>query len=140
VTEHLPVDYLTVEDMLELVDLERLGPVRDVGLLESAAHRPATAVFGEEAYPELATKAGALLHSLVRNHALVDGNKRLGWLACRTFLLINGMRTSLSQDEAVQLVLDVASGQLDDVVEIGNRLHTRWGDKEDLLLAPSDAF
>lgn len=115
-------EYLTTEDLLALVELDRLGPVRDVGLLESAAHRSATSVFGQEAYPDLPTKAGALMQSIVGNHALIDGNKRLGWLACRTFLLVNGLRPALSEDQAVQLVIDVASGALHDVGEIGKRL------------------
>lgn len=73
--------YLTLDDLLTLcLDLQ-IGPVRDVGLLDSAAHRPTTTLFGADAYPGLPLKAAVLMESLVRNHPLVDGNKRLGWLA-----------------------------------------------------------
>jgi death on curing protein len=89
-----PVEFLDLDDLLELAR-RLLGdppPVRDVGLLESAVARPRTTVFGEDAYPDLLTKASALLQSVVKNHALVDGNKRLGWLSTAVFLSINGNR------------------------------------------------
>lgn len=63
--------------------------VRDIGLLESAVARPRASAFGEDAYPTLHLKAAALLESLARNHALVDGNKRLAWVATRLFLVFN---------------------------------------------------
>jgi death-on-curing protein len=91
-------------------------------LLESALARPQTTVFGADAYPDLATKAAALLHSLARNHALVDGNKRLAWLATYVFLDINGCRVTATDDEVVELVLAIAAGKLDDVVPIAARL------------------
>jgi death on curing protein len=87
--------------------------VRDVGLLASAAARPRTSVLGRDAYASLAEKAAALMHSLARNHALVDGNKRLALLATVVFLRINGYRPDLADDEAFDLTLSVASGQLD---------------------------
>ncbi len=87
------VVHLDVEDLLGLVRLLRAGPVRDVGLLDAAAHRPRSSAFGQDAYPTVPLKAAALLHSLVGNHALVDGNERLGWLATTVFLDINGYRT-----------------------------------------------
>lgn len=105
-------EYLDVED---LVDLARMllgdpPPVRDIGLLGSAAARPQTTVFGEDAYPDVWTKAAALLHSLVKNHPLVDGNKRLGWLAAAAFLEINGIRiTRASNDDVYDLVYAVAA-------------------------------
>jgi hypothetical protein len=71
-------DYLNLDDLLVVVDDLNVDPVRDVGLLDSAAHRPTTHVWGREAYPSLDEKAAALLESLVGNHALVDSNKRLG--------------------------------------------------------------
>ena len=91
-----PTEYLDLDD---LVDLARtlLGdppPIRDIGLLGSAAARPQTTAFGEDAYPNLLTKAAALLQSLVNNHSLVDGNKRLGWLATAVFLELNGVTQS----------------------------------------------
>jgi death-on-curing protein len=114
---------LTAGELLRVA--ERVLPtvaVRDHGLLESAALRPSTTVMGEDAYPTLTAKAAALLHSVVRNHPLVDGNKRLALAAVFTFLGVNGWRLTLSQDEAFELVMAVASGELDDVAEIAARL------------------
>lgn len=107
------MEYLDIEDLLSLVRILGAGPGRDVGLLESAAARPRASAFGEEAYPALELKAAALLHSLVRNHALVDGNKRLGWLAAVVFLDINEHRPDVDDDQAFDLVMDVASGTAD---------------------------
>ena len=89
------------------------GPVRDVGLLDSAAARPRSSAFGEDAYPTLHTKAAALFHSLVRNHALVDGNKRLAWLATTVFLELNGEEVTVTDDEAFELVMAAAEDQID---------------------------
>lgn len=106
-----PVEYLDLEDLLTLATL-LLGdppPVRDMGLLGSAAARPGTSAFGEDAYPDLWSKAAALLQSLVGNHALVDGNKRLGWLATATFLELNGVPvTGIANDDVYDLVMGVA--------------------------------
>ncbi len=107
------MEYLSLEDLLDLVDALGTGPVRDLGLLDSACHRPQSGLFGREAYPTLAGKAGALMHSLACNHALVDGNKRLALLATAVFLHINGYRLDLADDEAFDLVMSVAAGQLD---------------------------
>jgi death on curing protein len=115
------VEYLGVEDLLAFVRELGIGPVRDVGLLDSAAARPRATVLGEDAYPTIAEKAAALLHSVARNHALTDGNKRLAWLATAVFLDINGCVTALDDDEAFRLVMDV-SGGLDEVTEIARRL------------------
>lgn len=104
-------EYLTVEDLLALVDDLAVGPVRDIGLLESAAHRPTTVLWGVEAYPGIEEKAAALLESVVGNHALGDGNKRLGWLATVVFLDLNGVRIEAPDDDAYDLVVAVASGE-----------------------------
>jgi death-on-curing protein len=108
-----PVEYLDLDDLLDLAEL-LLGPdasVRDVGLLGSAAARPPTTVGGADAYPDLWTKAAALLDSVVNNHALVDGNKRLGWLATAVFLQLNGIDVSVAgNDDVYDLVMDVAGG------------------------------
>lgn len=92
--------------------------VRDHGLLGSAAARPPTTVFGADAYPTLAEKAAALLHSVAMNHALIDGNKRLALAATITFLGVNGMRLTLTNDQAYELIISVASGQLREVSDI----------------------
>lgn len=102
--------FLGTEDLLALADDLGVGPVRDVGLLESAAHRPTSSLWGSEAYPTLFVKAAALLDSVVNNHALVDGNKRLGWLAAVVFLDVNGIWIDAPDDAAYDLVIAVASG------------------------------
>lgn len=112
--------YLDLEDLIRIAARVVGGEVqiRDVGLLESAAHRPRTTVFGSDAYPAVHDKAAALLHSVVSNHALVDGNKRLGLAAVIAFLGLNGWRLTLSNDEAYDLVIAVATGALSDVTTI----------------------
>ena len=118
--------FLDLADVLALAS-RLLGdppPIRDVGLLESAVARPRTVVFGVEAYETLWTKAAALLQSIVNNHALIDGNKRLGWLATAVFLELNDIPISLaSNDDVYELVLSVASGS-PDVEEIAKRLQS----------------
>lgn len=106
-------EYLSLEDLLALVDDLQVGPLRDLGLLDSAAHRPQTSLWGREAYRTLDEKAAALLESLVRNHPLVDGNKRLGWLATVVFLDINEIWLEAPDDDAYDLVIAVASGEVD---------------------------
>ena len=88
-------------------------PIRDIGLLGSAVARPRTRPFGVDAYPDIWTKAASLLQSIVKNHALVDGNKRLGWLATAVFLEINGAGVSAADnDDVYTLVADVAASDL----------------------------
>lgn len=107
------VEYLDVEDLVDLAGL-LLGhppPIRDMGLLGSAAARPQTTVFGEDAYPDIWTKAAALLQSVVKNHPLVDGNKRLGWLSTAVFLELNGVATEHATDDDVyEFVVGIAAG------------------------------
>ncbi len=115
-----PVEYLDLEDLLIIAE-RLLGapvPVRDMGLLGSAAARPHTSVFGEDAYPDLWTKAASLLQSIVKNHPLVDGNKRLGWVATAVFLELNGVPAAAASNDAVHdLVVAVAAAQIE-VAEI----------------------
>lgn len=115
------IEYLELEDALGLVRALGVGPVQDVGLLDSALARPKSSAFGEDAYPTLSTKAAALLHSLTGNHPLVDGNKRLAWLATVVFADLNGYEPSLSDDEAFALVMEVAQGALG-VADIATRI------------------
>jgi death on curing protein len=117
------MEYLTVEDLLVIVE-ETVGraAVRDLGLLDSAAHRPRASAFGEDAYPTLHDKAAALLEGIVRNHALVDGNKRLAWAAAVVFYDLNGFTLDPpSDDQAVELVVAAAAGELELAV-LGRRL------------------
>jgi death on curing protein len=107
-----PVQFLDIEDLIDLATalLGDQPPIRDLGLLGSAVARPRATAFGEDAYPDLWTKAAALLQSIVNNHPLVDGNKRLGWLATAVFLEINGVSaTKASNDDVYDLVMEVAA-------------------------------
>jgi death-on-curing protein len=116
--------YLSVEQALRIARAAVGGPVevRDIGLLDSAVHRPRASVLGQDAYPDQLTKAAALLHSLARNHPLVDGNKRLAWLATYVFCAKNGVELEPDDDAAYELVVAVASGSLDDVDRIAESL------------------
>lgn len=105
--------HLDVEDLLDLVRRLAVGPIRDVGLLDAAAARPRSTAFGLDAYPTVWAKAATLLHSIVTTHPLVDGNKRLGWLATVVFMDINGTRYEGGDDAAFRLVMDVAEGRGD---------------------------
>jgi death on curing protein len=124
-------DYLDLEDLLDMARAAVGGDpeVRDYGLLESALARPRASVFGQDAYSDLHLKAAAALHSLARNHALVDGNKRLAWTACRTFLAINGQWISAPEDDRFEFVIQVATGALADLDKIAGRLRT-WSYQE----------
>ena len=113
--------YLTLEDLLHVAE-RTLGPgvaIRDIGLLEAAVARPQASAFGKDGYPDLHTKAGALLLSICKNHALIDGNKRLALAGAIAFLGMNGWRLTLSNDEAYDLVIAVACGDLVDADEVG---------------------
>jgi death-on-curing protein len=118
------VIHLDLEDVLHVATraLGHAPDVRDHGLLESALTRPQATAFGEDAYPTIHEKAGALLHSLARNHALVDGNKRLALAATIAFLGMNGLRLTFGNDEAYDLIISVATGRTDDVPSIAAAL------------------
>jgi death-on-curing protein len=115
------VIYLTLPELLHVAG-RVLGPddfvVRDYGLLEAALARSRATAFGQDAYPSLDAKAAALLHSLARNHALIDGNKRLALAGIIAFYGLNGRRLTLTNDEAYELVMKVAAGELDQVEDI----------------------
>ena len=116
--------YLTLPELLHVAG-RVLGPevaVRDYGLLEAALARPQATAFGKDAYPSLEAKAAALLHSLARNRALIDGNKRLALAAVIAFYGLNGRRLRDTNDQAYELVIKVAAGELDQVDEISAML------------------
>jgi death-on-curing protein len=119
VTEHLDL-----EDLLVAAEVALGGPpqVRDIGILEAAVARNRASVYGEDAYPDLHAKAAALLHSIVTGHALIDGNKRLGWVSVRLFYRLNGGDLRVPIDEAFDLVTSIADGSLRDVPDIAERL------------------
>lgn len=106
--------YLTVGEVAEINE-RLLGPDRlsDFGLLESAVMRPQQTVFGSDAYPDIHSKAAALLHSLARNHPFLDGNKRSALLAVTLFYGLNGWKLQMDNGAAVALMVDVAEGLLD---------------------------
>lgn len=105
-------EYLDRDDVLTAgsIAVGQVVQVGDYGLLDAAVARPRTTVFGLDAYPDLFTKAAALLHSLARNHALIDGNKRTAWAAAWTFLYINGVSLGhFDIDDAEAFMNDVAA-------------------------------
>ena len=118
--------YLDLEDLLHIAE-RTLGKVevRDRGLLEAALARPQASAFGEDAYPSTVEKAAGLIHSIARNHALVDGNKRLALAGGIAFLGINGLRLTMSNDEAYDLIISIATGELDDVHDIAGVLRAK---------------
>jgi len=124
VTDDVDVEYVDLDDLVTLA-VALLGdppPLRDIGLLAAAAARPRASAFGKDAYPDIWSKAAALLHSIVKNHPLVDGNKRLGWLACAVFLELNGVAAgSATNDDVYDLVLHVAATD-EELANIAQRL------------------
>lgn len=122
----VPIRHLTLEQALAVARAAVDGPVavRDLGLLDAAVNRPRAAMFGQPAYPDIWHMAAALLHSLVTSHPLVDGNKRLGWLATWVFLAKNGIRLDVETDEAYDFVIGVADGTSRDVSPIAAQLES----------------
>lgn len=120
-------EFLDLDDLLTAAEAAVGGSaeVRDVGLLQSAIARPPATAFGAEAYPSLDDKAAALLQSIVAGHPLVDGNKRLGWVAVRLFYRLNEADVHPSPDDAYDLIVAIASGHLRDVPAIAATLG-RW--------------
>ncbi|MEP7055424.1 MAG: Fic family protein [Actinomycetota bacterium] len=119
--------YLDLDDLLYVAERAVGHPVdvRDGGLLESALARPRASAFGPDSYPDLDHKVAALLHSLARNHALIDGNKRLALAATIAFHGVNGRVMRLSNAAAYDLIVAVATGEMDDVEAIAARLVTK---------------
>jgi death-on-curing protein len=114
--------YLTIDELIyineQIPSRERIHTivdgkrkVRDMGLLEAAAARPAQTVFGQDAYPTPQEKGAALLHSLARNHPFADGNKRTATIALIFMLHVNGLRVTWDETEALAQIVAVAEGQ-----------------------------
>ena len=116
--------YLTAPELIYIASRVIDGDVtvRDHGLLDSATARPQATVFGTHAYETVEEKAASLLHSLARNRALIDGNKRLALAATIAFLGLDGLRLTMSNDQAYELVIDVATGNVDEVAGIADRI------------------
>jgi death on curing protein len=127
VTEHLDLD-----DLLAAAEaaLGRPPEVRDIGILEAAVARTRASVYGEDAYPDLDAKAAALLHSIITGHALIDGNKRLGWVAVRLFYRLNDRDLRVPIVDAFDLVAAIADGSLRDVASIAAKLRA-WSSELD---------
>ncbi|MGC5010210.1 type II toxin-antitoxin system death-on-curing family toxin [Streptosporangium sp. DT93] len=120
------IRHLTLEQVLDLAELAvgATPELRDLGLLDSAVHRPRASMFGQEAYPDLFTKAAALLHSMATNHPFVDGNKRVAWVVTIVFLSWNGTTIDTGDDRAYDFVIAVASGKLTEIDEIADVLRS----------------
>jgi death on curing protein len=123
--------YLDLDDLLAAAEaaLGQPAQVRDIGLLQASAARPQMTAFGEDAYATIDLKAAALLHSLVTSHPLLDGNKRLGWVAVRLFYLLNGEDLRSTRDEAFDLVVGIAGGIIIEVGAIAERL-VEWRSRD----------
>lgn len=120
-------DHLDLDDLLVVAEafLGHAPEVRDYGLLEAAIARPRASVFGQDAYPTIELQAAALLLSLVGNHALVDGNKRLGWVGGLLFLSLNGVELRVDTDADTELVMSIAEGRRSDVADVAAELTAR---------------
>jgi death-on-curing protein len=118
--------YVTVEEALQAIRAVHGGDpltyIRDTVLLQSALARPAATLFGRDAYPDVHSKGAALLHSLLRNHALLDGNKRTGWVLCVLFFHLNGYEQQYDEDAQFDLILAVAAGEIEEIGAIARRL------------------
>ncbi|WP_328604170.1 type II toxin-antitoxin system death-on-curing family toxin [Amycolatopsis sp. NBC_00345] len=117
----MSLEYLTLDDLLALAADLGVSRIRDLGLLDAAAHRPQSSLMGQDAYPTLDEKAAVLLESIVRNHPLIDGNKRLGWMATFVFYGLNDVDLDAPEDDAYELVIAVATGSTD-YGEVAERL------------------
>lgn len=110
--------YLTVEDICGFNEaFVGPGQLRDLGLLESAVMRPQQALVAGDLYPDLHSKAAALVHSLIGNHPFVDGDKRTAMASALVFHGLNGWRLAPTEAQLIHLALDIASGEFN-VAEI----------------------
>ena len=105
------MQYLSLEDALQQISIAGFY-VKEVGLLDSALARPQTSVFGEDAYPTLELKAAAMTHSVIKNHPMVDGNKRTSWFLLNAFLYINGYLLEMSTELGLEFTLGIATDRL----------------------------
>ena len=117
---------MTLEESLLVITAVHGGNpldyVRDAVLLRSALERPTATLFGRDAYPDVYAKGAALLHSLLRYHALLDGNKRAGWIICALFFRLNGYEEHYDEDAMFDTILAIAAGELQEVGDIAQRL------------------
>ena len=104
-------NYLELEDALQQISVAGFY-VKDLGLLDSALARPRTTLFGDDTYPALELKAAAMVHSIIKNHAMVDGNKRTSWFMLSSFLYINGYFIEMTADQGMEFTLGIATDKL----------------------------
>lgn len=131
------MNYLELDDVLAIgcevlgLDADALVRVTDLGLADSAVARPRAGFQGEEFYPTIEAKAASLLYGLARNHAFIDGNKRVAVLATLQFLNGNGLDLDLSPiEEAFKTAVSVASGDLS-LEDLTDWIQQRIGPLED---------
>ena len=106
------MDFIALDDAIYLIG--RLGfYIKDPGLLDSALSRPKTTLFGDFAYPTIELMAAAMHQSLVKNHPLVDGNKRTSWMLLNAFVEMNNYDLTMTDDEGMDFTLGVAEGRYD---------------------------
>lgn len=110
--------YLTLAEVLRIHEaVFAIGGgsagLRDLAGLESAIAQPQATFDGQELHTTLNDKAAALGFSLIQNHPFIDGNKRVGHAAMEVFLMLNGFEIEAGVDEQEQLILGVASGEVD---------------------------
>ncbi|MFF1574005.1 type II toxin-antitoxin system death-on-curing family toxin [Leifsonia sp. NPDC058292] len=121
---------MTLEEALLVIKAvhghDPLRYVRDTVLLQSALERPAATLFGRDAYPDIYAKGAALLHSSLRNHALLDGNKRTGWILCALFFQLNGYEEHYDEDAMFDFIVAVAEGEIEDIGDIARQLSAWW--------------
>lgn len=108
----MTIEHLTLDDLLALAADLGVSKVRDLGLLDAAAHRPQSSLMGQDAYPSVHEKAAVLLESVARNHPLIDGNKRLAWMAVFVFYGLNDIDLDAPEDDAYDLVIAIATGSI----------------------------
>ena len=110
--------YLTLSEVLELhrqIIVQSGGAmgILNLGSLESAVAQPRMTFAGSDLYPTIVDKASALGYSLIKNHPFMDGNKRTGHAAMEVFLVLNGLEIQAPMSEQEQVILQVASGDME---------------------------
>lgn len=126
------IDYLTVRDVtiIHFMVMKKYGEgehagIKEQGLLESAVHRPQQSAFGDDAYPSLFEKAGALFESLARNHCFFNGNKRTAFASLDIFLKKNGFQIVQDTDENEEFTVAVAEGKVLSDIAVWLENHTK---------------
>ncbi|WP_258232071.1 type II toxin-antitoxin system death-on-curing family toxin [Priestia megaterium] len=112
------IKYLTIDQVIEINkrmilmynDNEQIG-VKDRGLLESAVYKPQQTLFEKDAYKTIYDKAAVLLHSIAKNHAFYNGNKRTALMSMIVFLYTNGLKFTMSDSKADEFVVRIVKNE-----------------------------